>query len=255
MNKLDQVFSSKGKAFIPFITAGDPSLETTKELIIEMAKSGADLIELGIPFSDPVAEGPAIQAASVRALSEGTTVDDIFDMLKNLRQNCNVPIVFKTYANPIFAYGSDRFFKNCHQTGVDAVIVSDLPFEEKEELLPFCKEYGVTLISTVSTASPKRIQTIVEDAQGFINCVSSAADGHDIIDESGKMVQSVKSVKNIPCVLSHDFLTPEQARQLSSLADGIIIDSAIVKIVEKYGADCVPHVAEYVRMVLSNFVI
>ena len=163
MNKLEKVFKNK-KAFIPFITAGDPSLEITEQLVLKMAEAGADLIELGIPFSDPIAEGPVIQEADYRALLAGTTTDKIFDMVKNIRKSCDVPIAFMTYANPIYTYGTDKFMKNCEEASVSAVIVPDIPYEEKEELTPFCSKYNVTFISMIAPTSNERIRMIASEA-------------------------------------------------------------------------------------------
>lgn len=256
MNKLQQAFAG-GKAFIPFITAGDPSLEITEQLVLGMAEAGADLIELGIPFSDPVAEGQIIQAADIRALSGGASVDKIFDMLKHARQTCNVPIAFMTYANPVFAYGSDRFLKNCREVGVDALIVPDLPFEEKGELMPYCLKYGISLISMIAPTSSDRIHMIAREAQGFVYCVSSmgvTGIRHDISNDAKEMIKSVKEVNNIPCAVGFGISTPEQASRIAEFADGIIVGSAIVKIVEQHGFGCLLHVTEYVKM-MKNAVI
>ncbi|NLO98122.1 MAG: tryptophan synthase subunit alpha, partial [Peptococcaceae bacterium] len=201
MNRLEQVFA-QGKAFIPFITAGDPSLEITEQLVLELAEAGADLIELGIPFSDPVAEGQVIQKASSRALAAGVTVDRIFAMLKGLRRTCTVPVAFMTYANPVFAYGAARFMENCREAMVDALIVPDLPYEEQGELLPFCLPYGISLISMIAPTSKERIPMIAKEAQGFIYCVSSlgvTGVRQNIGNEAKEMVQLVKEVKDIPC--------------------------------------------------------
>jgi len=249
MNRLNQVFAN-GKAFIPFITAGDPSIEITEQLVLQMAEAGADLIELGIPFSDPVAEGQVIQDANIRALSNGVTVDKIFDMLKRIRKTCNVPIAFMTYANPIFAYNSDRFLRNCLEAGVDALIVPDLPFEEKGELMPFCLKYGIILISLIAPTSSNRIHMIAREAQGFVYCVSSmgvTGIRQNIGDDVREMVRLVKEVKDIPCAVGFGISTPKQASRMAEFSDGVIVGSAIVKIVEQYGYQCVPHVVEYVR--------
>lgn len=249
MNKLQQVFAN-GKAFIPFITAGDPSIEITKELVIQMSEAGADLIELGIPFSDPVAEGQVIQDANVRALSSGTSVDKIFDMLKEIRKVSNVPIAFMTYANPVFAYDADRFLRNCQEIGVDGLIVPDLPFEEKEELMPFCLKYGISLISMIAPTSKNRIHMIAREAQGFIYCVSSmgvTGIRENISTDVKEMVELIKEVSDIPCAIGFGISTPEQATRMAEFYDGVIVGSAIVKVVERYGCQCVPHVVEYVR--------
>lgn len=249
MNKLKQAFSN-GKAFIPFITAGDPSMEITEQLVLQMAEAGADLIELGIPFSDPMAEGPVIQDADYRALSAGATTDKLFNMMRRIRKSSDVPIAFMTYMNPIFTYGTDRFMKNCQEVGVDAVIVPDVPYEEKEELLPYCKKYDVTLISMIAPTSNNRIRTIASEAEGFIYCVSSmgvTGVRTEISNDVEEMIKLAKEVKDIPCAIGFGISTPEQATKMARISDGVIVGSAIVKIVAQYGSDCVPHVVEYVR--------
>jgi tryptophan synthase alpha chain len=249
MNKLQRAFSN-GKAFIPFITAGDPSMEITEQLVLQMAEAGADLIELGIPFSDPMAEGPVIQDADYRALAGGATTDKLFDMMRRIRKSSDVPIAFMTYMNPIFTYGTDRFMKNCQEVGVDAVIVPDVPFEEKEELMPYCTKYGVTLISMIAPTSNNRIRTIASEAEGFIYCVSSmGVTGVRTEFSNGVegMIKLAKEVKDIPCAIGFGISTPEQAAKMAQISDGVIVGSAIVKIVAQHGLDCVPHVVEYVR--------
>lgn len=253
MNRVERAFS-KGKAFIPFITAGDPSIEITERLVYELASAGADLIELGIPFSDPMAEGPVIQAADIRALSSGTTTDVIFDMVKRIRKVCDVPIAFMTYVNSIFSYGTERFLYNCRNVGVDAIIVPDLPYEERDEIRPYCKEHGITYISMIAPTSKERIDSIATDAEGFIYCVSSLGVtgvrdniGSDTVD----MIRSVKAVKSIPCAIGFGISTPEQARCMSEISDGVIVGSAIVKIIEKHGKECIAPVIDYVGTMLT----
>lgn len=250
MNKIQKAFADR-KAFIPFITAGDPSLEITEQLVFRMTEAGADLIELGIPFSDPVAEGEVIQNANLRALSGKVTVDRIFDMVKRIRRTCSVPIAFMTYANPVYAFGSEKFLRNCQEAGVDGIIIPDLPFEEKGEILPFCSRYQISLVSMIAPTSKNRIQMIAKEAQGFIYCVSSmgvTGVRQHIGDEAREMVELVKNVTDIPCAVGFGVSTPEQAAKMAKIADGVIVGSAIVKIVEQYGTGCVPHVAEYVRI-------
>lgn len=249
MNKLKFAFNN-GKVFIPFITAGDPSLEITEQLVLEMAKAGANLIEIGIPFSDPVAEGPVIQEADNRALLAGTTTDKIFDMMRRIRSFCNVPIAFMTYANPIFTYGTEKFMKNCQEVGVDAVIVPDIPFEEREEMVPFCSKYDVTFISMIAPTSNDRIRMIAKEAEGFVYCVSSmgvTGVRNNIGADVEKMIKLVKEVKDIPCAIGFGISTPEQASEMSKVSDGVIVGSAIVKIIAQYGEDCIPYVVEYVK--------
>ncbi len=249
MNKLYRAFENK-KAFIPFVTAGDPDLETTQKLVLTMAQAGADLIELGIPFSDPVAEGIVIQQADERALASGTTTDKIFDMVRRVRQKTDVPLAFMTYINPIYVYGAKRFFKSCAACGVDAVIVPDLPFEERGELLSFCEENDVHLISLIAPTSEGRVSMIASAAQGFVYCVSSlgvTGVRGAITTDIGAMVKSIKAAKDIPCAIGFGISTPEQARSMAAVADGVIVGSAIVKLVEQYGRDSAGPVGEYVR--------
>lgn len=249
MNRIEQVFQNK-KAFIPFITAGDPNLEVTEQLVLRMAAAGADLIELGIPFSDPVAEGPVIQEADYRALEAGTTTDKIFDMVAEIRKVCDIPLAFMTYMNPIYTYGTERFLKNSKKVGIEALIVPDVPFDEREELKPYCDKYGITLISMIAPTSNERIKTIAKEAEGFIYCVSSLG-VTGVRTEIGtgveEMIKLVKEEKDIPCAIGFGISTPEQAAKMAAVSDGVIVGSAIVKIVAQYGKDCVPYVEEYVR--------
>lgn len=253
MNRIDRAFSN-GKTFIPFITAGDPTIEVTEKLVYKLADAGVDLIELGIPFSDPVAEGSVIQAADVRALSSGTTTDKIFDMVKRIRMTCDVPIAFMTYVNPVFSYGADRFMRNCKEAGVDAIIIPDLPYEERDEIRPYCNKHGITYISMIAPTSKERIGNIVSDAEGFIYCVSSlgvTGVRQNIGLDSLEMVRSVKSVKNIPCAIGFGISTPEQARAMAEISDGVIVGSAIVRIIERHGNECIEPVIDYVKSMLA----
>ena len=250
MNKRIAEAFANGKAFIPFLTCGDPSLEVTEQLIYAMEEAGADLIELGIPFSDPTAEGPVIQAANVRALSGGVTTDKIFDMVKRLRQNTKIPMVFMTYANVVFSYGTERFIQKAASLGMDGLILPDVPFEEKEEFDSVCKKYGLDLISLIAPTSHERITQIAKEAEGFVYCVSSlgvTGMRSAITTDIGAMVQLVKEAKDIPCAVGFGISTPEQAAKMAAQSDGAIVGSAIVKICAKYGKDCVPHVKEYVK--------
>lgn len=249
MSRISDAFKNK-KAFIPFVTAGDPCIEITEQLVLRMAEAGADLIEIGIPFSDPVAEGPVIQDADYRALAAGTTTDKIFDMVERIRKVCTVPIAFMTYVNPIYTYGTERFMNNCCKVGVDALIVPDVPFEERGELKPYCDKHGITLISMIAPTSNERIKMIAEEAEGFIYCVSSlgvTGVRTEISSAVGDMIVTVKEVKEIPCAIGFGISTPDQAAKMALISDGVIVGSAIVKIVAQYGKECVPYVEEYVR--------
>lgn len=249
MSKIAEAFKNK-KAFIPFITCGDPSLDVTEQIVYAMADAGADLIELGIPFSDPTAEGPVIMEADRRALEAGTTTDQIFDMVKRLREKMTIPMVFMTYANVIFSYGSERFISRAAGLGMDGLILPDIPFEEKDEFQGLCRQYGIDLISLIAPTSHDRIRKIAKEAEGFIYCVSSlgvTGVRSEITTDIGAMVKLVKEVKDIPCAVGFGISTPEQAAKMAALSDGAIVGSAIVKICAQYGKDCVPYVAEYVK--------
>ena len=250
MNKRIAEAFANGKAFIPFLTCGDPSLEVTEQLIYAMEEAGADLIELGIPFSDPTAEGPVIQAANVRALSGGVTTDKIFDMVKRLRQNTKIPMVFMTYANVVFSYGTERFIQKAASLGMDGLILPDVPFEEKEEFDSVCKKYGLDLISLIAPTSHERITQIAKEAEGFVYCVSSlgvTGMRSAITTDIGARVQLVKAAKDIPCAVGFGISTPEQAAAMAAKSDGAIVGSAIVKLCGQYKEACVPYVKEYVK--------
>ena len=239
-----------GKAFIPFVTAGDPDLETTEKLLIEMSKNGADIIEIGIPFSDPIAEGVVIQEADLRSLSAGTTTDKIFDMVKRIRPQIDAVLAVMTYMNPIFVYGTERFMAKCQECGISAVIVPDTPYEEKHELTDYSGKYGIDVISLIAPTSHERIKMIAKEAEGFVYCVSSmgvTGVRSEITTGGGEMVRLVKSVKDIPCAIGFGISTPEQAKKMSESADGVIVGSAIVKIIAKYGKDSVKPVCDYVK--------
>ncbi len=249
MNKISKAFE-KGKAFIPFITCGDPDLETTEKLVYAMEEAGADLIELGIPFSDPTAEGPVIQAANIRALEGGVTTNKVFAMVERIRENSQIPLAFMTYANVIFSYGSERFISKAAELGIDAIILPDLPYEEKDEFDPICKKYDVALVSLIAPTSRERISMIAKEAEGFVYCVSSlgvTGVRGGITTDIKSMVEHVKAAKDISCAIGFGISTPEQAKLMSEYADGVIVGSAIVKICAEYGKDCVTYVKEYVE--------
>ena len=249
MSKIAAAFAH-GKAFIPFVTCGDPSLDVTEQLVYAMADAGADLIELGIPFSDPTAEGPVIQAANVRALAGGVTTDKIFDMVRRIRQKTQSPMVFMTYANVVFSYGSEKFISTAAEIGMDGLILPDLPFEEKDEFNPLCRQYGLDLISLIAPTSHERIAMIAKEAAGFVYCVSSlgvTGMRSNIATDIGGMVDLVRRSTDVPCAVGFGISTPEQAAKMAAVSDGAIVGSAIVKLCEAHGADCVPQVKEYVQ--------
>lgn len=249
MSKIHSAFEN-GKAFIAFITCGDSDLATTKEVVKEAVRNGADLIELGIPFSDPTAEGPVIQGANLRALSGGVTTDSVFELVKELRKEVSVPLVFMTYANVVFSYGAEKFMANCKEVGIDGIILPDLPYEEKEEFLPVCHEYGVDLISLIAPTSANRISMIAKEAEGFIYLVSSlgvTGTRTEIKTDLASIVEVIRENSSVPCAIGFGISTPEQARKMADIADGAIVGSAIIKILEKYGKDAPKYVGEYVK--------
>lgn len=249
MSKIRHAFEN-GKAFIAFITCGDPDLATTAAAVRAAVANGADLIELGIPFSDPTAEGPVIQGANLRALRGGITTDQIFDFVKELRRDVKVPMVFMTYANVIFSYGADRFISTCKDIEIDGLIIPDLPFEEKEEFLPFCHKYGVDLVSLIAPTSENRIAMIAKEAEGFLYIVSSlgvTGMRSEIKTDIASMIKVVRENTDVPCAIGFGISTPEQAKKMADLSDGAIVGSAIIKLLETYGQDAPKYIGEYVK--------
>lgn len=248
MSKITEAFAKK--AFIPFITCGDPDLDTTKKIIKEMAENGADLIELGIPFSDPTAEGPVIMEANIRALSNKITTDDVFAMVEEVSSEVSVPLVFMTYANVVYSYGIERFFKNCKKTGICGIILPDVPYEEKAEFEDAALEQDVEFISMIAPTSADRIDTIAADAKGFIYVVSSlgvTGERTKLNNDIKQLVDRVRKNTDVPCAIGFGISTPDQAAKMADIADGAIVGSAIVRVIEKYGKDAPKHVGEFVK--------
>lgn len=253
MSRIRNAFS-KGKAFIPFITCGDPDLQTTGKIVRAMQENGADLIELGIPFSDPMAEGPVIQAANQRALSGGVTTDLIFDFVRELRQDVTIPMVFMTYANVVFSYGTERFAAACADAGMDGIILPDVPFEEKEEFDLPCRAHGIDLVSLIAPTSEHRIVRIAKHASGFVYIVSSlgvTGVRSEIKTDIGAITKLVRENTDCPCAVGFGISTPAQAAKMAALSDGAIVGSAIVRMVAAHGADAVPEIGAYVREMSS----
>lgn len=249
MSNIRSAFEN-GKAFIPFITCGDPDLETTGKVVRAAVENGADLIELGIPFSDPTAEGPVIQGANIRALSGGITTDKVFDFVRDLRKDVKIPLVFMTYANVVFSYGSEKFISTCQEIGIDGIILPDLPFEEKEEFQPLCKKYDVDLISLIAPTSRQRIAMIAKEASGFLYIVSSlgvTGVRSEITTDVSSIVKVVRENTDIPCAVGFGISTPEQAKKMVAFSDGAIVGSAIIRIIEKNGRDSAEAVGQYVK--------
>jgi len=249
MNKIREAFAN-GKAFIPFITCGDPDTETTAACVREMVKNGADLVELGIPFSDPTAEGPVIQEANLRALSGGMTTDRAFDLVRDLRRDVTVPMVFMTYANVVFSYGAERFLSTCADAGIDGIILPDLPYEEKGEFLETCRKYGVALISLIAPTSANRIAMIAKEAEGFIYLVSSlgvTGVRNAITTDLEPIIRVIRENTDVPCAIGFGISSPEQAKKMAALADGVIVGSAIVKQIAQYGRDSAQRAGAFVK--------
>ncbi|SFD05819.1 tryptophan synthase subunit alpha [Butyrivibrio sp. YAB3001] len=255
MSKISEAFKNK-KAFIPFVTCGDPDLETTKKILLELQKNGADLIELGIPFSDPTAEGPVIQGANLRALKNKITTDDIFSMVKDIRYDISLPMVFMTYANVVFSYGMDKFFDKCKEVGMDGIILPDVPFEEKNEFEIVADKYGIDFISMVAPTSDERIAKIASVAKGFIYIVSSlgvTGTRTQINGNVADIVSKIRETTDTPCAVGFGISTPEQAAKMADISDGAIVGSAIVRVIEVYGKDSPSHVGKLVSDLKSKF--
>ena len=249
MSNIYKAFEN-GKAFIPFITCGDPDLVTTKKIVKAAADNGADLIELGIPFSDPTAEGPVIQEANLRALSNGITTDDVFELVRDIRKEVFIPLVFMTYANVVYSYGTEKFLKTCSEIGIDGIILPDVPFEEKEEFAPVCEKYGVDFISMIAPTSENRIAMIAKEAKGFLYTVSSlgvTGTRNSITTDLASIIDVVRKNSDIPAAIGFGISTPEQAAKMAAVSDGAIVGSAIIKILAQYGKDAPKYVGEYVK--------
>lgn len=249
MSNISKAFNNT-KAFIPFLTGGDPTIDKTEEYIYKMVEAGADIIEIGIPFSDPIAEGPVIQEANIRALKNGATPERIFEMVERVRTKTQVPIVFLTYLNPVFNYGYDKFFARCKKAGVDGIIIPDMPFEEKGELAEEAKKNGVDIISLIAPTSTDRIQMIAKEAQGYVYVVSSlgvTGMRSEIKTDLKSIIDLVKQATDVPAAVGFGINTPEQAAEISKISDGVIVGSAIVKIIEKYGENAADEFYKYVK--------
>lgn len=251
--KISDAFKNK-KAFISFITCGDPDLGTTEEILLAMEKGGVDIIELGIPFSDPTAEGPVIQGANIRALANGITTDDVFEMIRRVRPKLSVPLVFMTYANVVFSYGIERFVKTSAEVGMSGIILPDVPYEEKKEFSDICDKYDIDFISLIAPTSDDRISKIANDSKGFVYCVSSlgvTGMRNSITTDIGAIVEKIKKNTDTPVAVGFGISTPEQAADISKKADGIIIGSAIVQIIAEHGKNAVSFVYDFVKKVKS----
>jgi len=249
MNKISQAFAGK-KAFMPFITGGDPDIAMTEKLLYALVDAGADIIEIGIPFSDPVAEGPTIEAANERALKRGCTVEHLFALIKKVRNDITIPLLFMTYYNPVFAYGVEKFVQSCVACGIDGLIVPDLPFEERDELLMPCEAAGLTLISLIAPTSEQRIEHIAKNSVGFLYCVSSlgvTGERRALNNTAQHMIALARQASDIPCAVGFGISDPIQAKEIAQYADGVIVGSAIVKLVGEHGRNCVEPVAQFAK--------
>lgn len=249
MSNIKKAFENK-KAFIGFVTAGDPDFQVSEQIMLNMAKGGCDLIEIGIPFSDPIAEGPVIQEANLRSLSQGTTTDKVFDLTKKVSAQTDVPLVYMTYLNVLFKYGYDRFLQKAKDAGISGVIIPDLPYEEKDEVQSVAEHYGIDVISLIAPTSEDRIKMIAKDARGFVYTVSSlgvTGTREEIKTDLESITKAIREVTDTPVAIGFGINTPEQAKKYSHIADGIIVGSAIVKIVAEYGQNAPIKVYEYVK--------
>lgn len=256
MNRIKQKFeelkAKNKKALITFITAGDPSIETTKDLVVEMEKRGADIIELGIPYSDPVAEGPVIQRANSRALEKGIKIRDIMQQVSIIRQEVKVPLIYLLYFNCILQYGVDRFFKHCANSGIDGVIIPDLPYEETGEISDVADMYAINIITLVSPTSRERIQNIAKNASGFLYCISSlgvTGMRKEFNTDFNEFFSYIDEVVKIPKAIGFGISSPEHIKKLKGICDGLIVGSAIVKKIEQSStpAEAINNVGDFVK--------
>ena len=249
MSRIKEAFNN-GKVFVPFVTGGDPEADFTVKLVLGMFEAGADIVEIGVPFSDPIAEGPVIQEANIRALSKGMTTDGIFDIVRRVREKTDKPICLMGYLNPVFHYGYEEFFKKASESGVDGVIIADLPYEEKEEADGFAQKYDIDIISLIAPTSEERVKMIAADAKGFIYLVSSmgvTGVRSSITTDVAAIAAKIKEVTNTPVAVGFGISTPEQAADMAEKSDGAIVGSAIVRQVAAKGTESYGDIVEYVR--------
>lgn len=249
MSDLSRAFE-RGKALIAFLTAGDPTIEDSVRFVKTMEDAGADIIEIGVPFSDPVADGPVIMEADVRAMEHHIHLPQALEEARRIREVSAIPLVFLTYYNPVFSYGLERFFRDCAALGVGGVIIPDLPLEEQGEVRPFADQYGVDLIQLVAPTSRERIRTIAENATGFLYIVSSlgvTGMRDDFAREIGNTIAAAREVTDVPCAVGFGIHTPEQARRMAAVADGVITGSGVVDIIGRFGAEADEPLAAYIR--------
>ena len=253
MNSFKDVFSKK--AFIAFITAGDPDLDSTICFVDKMIEAGVSLIELGIPFSDPIAEGDVISEADIRALKSKTTTDKIFDAVKIIRQkHKDFPLVFMTYANPVYSYGYDKFFEKCQELNMLGAIIPDLPYEEHDEAEVIAKKYNQVVISMIAPTSEDRIKKIAEGSNGFIYLVSSlgVTGMRDTFSSNLEdIVKKIREYTKTPVAIGFGIKNEEQADNMSRIADGVIVGSAIVSIIGKYGREASSYIYEYAKKMVE----
>lgn len=249
MSKIAEAFQNK-KAFITYLMAGDPNLDQSAENILAAQEAGADLIEIGIPFSDPIAEGPVIEKASMRALAAGVRLNHVFDMVASIQDKIHVPLVFMTYLNPVFVYGYDNFFSKCQEIGISGIIIPDLPFEEQAEVQVIAKRYDIAVITLIAPTSKDRIKEIAKKAEGFIYLVSSmgvTGVRSNIRTDISAIVAEIRAVSDIPVAVGFGINQPSQVKDISAKADGVIVGSGIVRLVEAHGSDAKSYIYDYVN--------
>ena len=253
MSNIHDAFKNK-KAFIAYLMAGDPNLEVSAEYILTAQDAGADMVEIGIPFSDPIAEGEVIQAAGVRALAAGTRLNGIFEMIASIKDAMRIPMLVMTYLNPVFVYGYDRFFARCAQIGICGVIIPDLPYEEQGEAKEIAAQYGVDVITMIAPTSANRIAAIARSAEGFVYLVSSlgvTGVRGEITTDLSAIVSEIRKHSDVPVAIGFGIATPEQAKHYSNIADGVIVGSAIVRIIGQHGLEAKLELYEFIKKMTS----
>ena len=254
MNSIKDAFKNK-KAFIAYLMAGDPDLATSAEYILTAQDAGADMIEIGIPFSDPIAEGEVIEAAAIRALASGARLDGVFDMVASVKNRMQIPMVFMTYLNPVYVYGYEKFFARCADVGICGIIIPDMPFEEQEEAKAFAKKYKVEVVTLIAPTSKQRIEKIACNAEGFLYLVSSmgvTGVRSEIAPDLSAVIAEVRKLTDIPVAIGFGISTPMQAAHYAAIADGVIVGSAIVKIIARHGKNAHQSLHEYIHAMKST---
>ena len=248
MSRIKNVFNEK--ALMAYITCGDPDLGTTTSIVRAAVSNGANIIGLGIPFSDPTAESPVIQESNVRALKNGITTDDIFEYVKELRKDITVPFIFMTYANVVFSYGGDKFYQNCKECDIDGILIADLPYEEREEFLPLSEKYDIELVTPLSFNSGERAKMIAKEAKELIYILSSSEE--EMNAKASELINNIRSVTDVPCIVSYGVCSEDTMIKMSEISDGVVASEDVMLLLKEQGKNAGVGIGQLIANIKNN---